>query len=659
MLSKKSLRTIFRLTENSPSSSSHTPSSLYHSLQISERPVPRIMADSLVVLDEDVGEDTSNSELSISSNSISTSSPKPSGRSRNYIWSHFVDEGDAKAGAYRKARCRYCASVFNYAKVSMMYNHIANQCDAVLSINPAARVDVIGKLAEADRQIQSPKSMKRALQVSIRSLLFVHKYPFRRSFQLYDMSPASKQMRMDQYGSRAIPANERLEIDRSLLRAFIMNGMPFHAVASPFFSSFVQKLNPSYQLPDRMKLTRQTLTNEVIHVEKQNDTILTEASYLTLNIDGWSDKSKRSLYEFNVITESRRAVVLALIDLSAYSHTAEFLLGRLEMVLNRASTTFNIIVKIVAIVTDNPSVMQKLRDLFISKPDRQHILSFRCFAHAVNLIAGKDALCLRYPTSHEQRLFSVVGDVVKHSFAARVISKISTVTCYFNKSHAFKAKLKEESLRLKSNKETLDTIVVTRWTSVADCLRSFLVLRTPLQMIASMEKDNLPAKIVNIISHRTFFSDIEQFYSIMKALSYAVTIIQSRTATLGDCYLILTYLHAVTSNFPKQSDMIEFARYVSKVAKIRLDEFENPYYLACFYLHPKYRGAGLLAKSRAAVYRCIAEYSKLIGNSSSMTKSVIAALQRYELKAGPYALIYDKGKPLPVSRLFGRAVCLL
>jgi hypothetical protein len=207
-----------------------------------------------------------------------------------------------------------------------------------------------------------------------------------------------------------------------------------------------------------------------------------------------------------------------------------------------------------------------------------------------------------------------------------------------------KAKLKGESIRMKFNKGTLDTIAVTRWTSVADCLRSFLLLQTPLQMLVSMEKDNLPTKIVNIVCHRTFFSDIEELYSIMRALAYAVSLIQNRTATLADCYMILSYLYVVINNFSKQSEFVEFSRYVSKVVKVRLEEFQNPYYLACFYLHPKYRGAGLLSQSRSTVYRCIAEYSKLIGSNSSTTKNVIAALQRYEIKAGPYSLIYGKSK---------------
>jgi hypothetical protein len=212
---------------------------------------------------------------------------------------------------------------------------------------------------------------------------------------------------MDQYGSRIVTANEKLEIDRSLLKMFIMNGMAFNIVTNPFFLEFIRKLNPSYCPPDRMKLTRQVLMNELLFVEKQNDCILMEAMYLTLNIDGWSDQNGRSLYDFNVITDSRRSVVLALLDLSAYSHTAEFLLSRLEMVLQKASTTFNITKKIVAIVTDNPNVMEKFRNLFISKCGCQHILSFRCFAHAVNLIAGK--FLLFYSVFYKQILGVMVS----------------------------------------------------------------------------------------------------------------------------------------------------------------------------------------------------------------------------------------------------------
>jgi hypothetical protein len=204
--------------------------------------------------------------------------------------------------------------------------------------------------------------------------------------------------------------------------------------------------------------------------------------------------------------------------------------------------------------------------------------------------------------------------------------------------------LKAEAKRIKVNKETLDTMVPTRWPSVVDCLRSFLLLRTSLTTVVTIDKETLPSKIINIVGHRMFFSDIENLHKIMRPLGYAMSLIQSRSATLADCFLILSYLHLVTSEFVANADIRTFGRYVSKVVKQRLDEFQNDYYLSCFYLHPKYRGAGLLTDSRATVFRTIAEYSKLIGNNVSVTKNVISSLQRYEISAGPYSLMYTKGE---------------
>ena len=77
---------------------------------------------------------------------------------------------------------------------------------------------------------------------------------------------------------------------------------------------------------------------------------------------------------------------------------------------------------------------------------------------------------------------------------------------------------------------------------------------------------------------------------------------------------------------------------------IRLKEFQNDLYLSAYYLHPKYRGGGMLTNGRSAVYRYLAEYSKKIGNNLVLTKNVISALQRFEIKSGPYSLRFTEGK---------------
>ena len=126
-----------------------------------------------IVIDSDADNEMSSLEVNVSSNSVDTSSPlRLMGRHRNYIWSHFIDEGEAKTGGYRKARCRYCMILLNYVKIPLMYSHIANQCDIVLEVNPSARLDAIAKFSENDQQNHSPKTTKRVLQV--RYVFFHH-----------------------------------------------------------------------------------------------------------------------------------------------------------------------------------------------------------------------------------------------------------------------------------------------------------------------------------------------------------------------------------------------------------------------------------------------------------------------------------------------------
>ena len=87
-----------------------------------------------------------------------------------------------------------------------------------------------------------------------------------------------------------------------------------------------------------------------------------------------------------------------------------------------------------------------------------------------------------------------------------------------------------------------------------------------------------------------------------------------------------------------------FGRHVRRVVNVRLKEFQNDIYLSAYYLHPKYRGDGMLTNGRSAVYRYPAEYNKKIGNNLAATKNVISALQRYEIKNVPYGLTFTQGK---------------
>ncbi|CAF1137807.1 unnamed protein product [Didymodactylos carnosus] len=137
---------------------------------------------------------------------------------------------------------------------------------------------------------------------------------------------------------------------------------------------------------------------------------------------------------------------------------------------------------------------------------------------------------------------------------------------------------------------------------IADSLHSFLLLRIPLLTIVTENDERLPQKVKTVVNAKKFFYEIENVYGIMRVLAYGVGIIQSNSATMADCYLILIYVNRLTNEFVCNSDTKEFGRFVSKVVNIRLKEFQNFYCTASFVLHPKW-GAGLLTDCRSQMIR--------------------------------------------------------
>lgn len=95
----------------------------------------------------------------------STTPTKALGRHRDHIWQHFNDLGEAKSGGHRKARCKYCQTVFNYAKINTMYAHIAHQCSQIVVENPQDRIETVLRL-EANSHSSASKGQKREREVS-------------------------------------------------------------------------------------------------------------------------------------------------------------------------------------------------------------------------------------------------------------------------------------------------------------------------------------------------------------------------------------------------------------------------------------------------------------------------------------------------------------
>jgi hypothetical protein len=96
-------------------------------------------------------------------------------------------------------------------------------------------------------------------------------------------------------------------------------------------------------------------------------------------------------------------------------------------------------------------------------------------------------------------------------------------------------------------------------------------------------------RIKLIIQGRNFFSDLEILAFVLNPLRKAVFSLESRRATLADCYLSLARLGAVLKNLP-QSFHCDFCNHCYTMMNRRFEEFNDDKYLLCFYLHPQFQG---------------------------------------------------------------------
>jgi hypothetical protein len=69
------------------------------------------------------------------------------------------------------------------------------------------------------------------------------------------------------------------------------------------------------------------LAAEASKVWLEQAQVLSSATNLTANADGWTDRGKKGVMGTNVVTPARQIIVLGLDDVSGEKHTGKFLKG--------------------------------------------------------------------------------------------------------------------------------------------------------------------------------------------------------------------------------------------------------------------------------------------------------------------------------------------
>jgi hypothetical protein len=73
-------------------------------------------------------------------------------------------------------------------------------------------------------------------------------------------------------------------IDRSILKAFVMCGLPFQIIENPYFINMMKNLRLNYKPPSRERLSNNLLNEEAIRTEIKINNTLERAKNLTLGM---------------------------------------------------------------------------------------------------------------------------------------------------------------------------------------------------------------------------------------------------------------------------------------------------------------------------------------------------------------------------------------
>jgi len=321
------------------------------------------------------------------------------------------------------------------------------------------------------------------------------------------------------------------------------------------------------------------------------------------------------------MTPTRKEYLYQLRDLSENSHTGEYLASIIEDVIKEIGVD-----RISAVVSDNAANVKNARKIINERYPK--IENVRCVAHSINLIA-----C----------------DIAKENFSDRLLRRVNTLTNFFRNSHQANQKIVQLIKEKGIMGGGLKLYCKTRWTTASESVDSVLNLEPVLQEIVTNHHSLLTNdKIKPIIQSRSFFSNLRILSFVLNPLRKAVLTLESRSATLADCFLCLAKLAAVLKNLPRSFNS-EFRNHCAKVINKRCEEFDDDKYITCFFLDPRFRNAPLKKCAFKRILTCAASIGKNQGFDRYECEILCNQIIKYKDELDPFDLDIALAKDNPLN----------
>jgi hypothetical protein len=169
------------------------------------------------------------------------------GRPKNVVWNYFEHKVLKHPGHY-DARCKFCNHYWKLGIVKKLQVHLARECDKVSIEIKNTHMHIVAKRDGLDNNME------------------------------IEATNAEKD------NNNELSMEQIALMDRSMLKAFVMCGIPFHIIENPYFINLFKKFQLNYDLPSRERLSTNLLSEECVRVEIKINNILEISKNLTLGM---------------------------------------------------------------------------------------------------------------------------------------------------------------------------------------------------------------------------------------------------------------------------------------------------------------------------------------------------------------------------------------
>ena len=388
-----------------------------------------------------------------------------------------------------------------------------------------------------------------------------------------------------QHFSTSVSGPRKKAVDKKLLEAMIVGNVPFNFVECHQFREYALSLG--HDPPSRRTISGPILQDMFVHHFSEMLDQLYASNDLTILLDGWTDVSGHSIYAY--IGQTLEGIFVLDICQFKQRPSADNIKSQLFDILNKLNLSTK---QIIAVTTDTPQVMEKLRrDISSEHPN---ILGIKCSLHILNL---------------------AIQRALKHKDLLETFKKNQTIVNFFTASHYWLSRLRDW-MRDNGVKKGLRTYTATRWYSAVQVAMSVQGVEEGLMVCLGegyATQNPLPSKVSTILQSPDHFIRTRALVKLLKPLTDAIARLEKLSASLDQTFIaIITCYREVQQtdiDLEYQSWKVAVLTAISSLAK----RLNHPAYFVALFLNPGWQTMAISRKY----------------NIESITKEILILAKRF------------------------------